>query len=217
MYRGYNQKWADSYKSPSRISILHPSAVHTLCTYVILFMCWARGVFFFFFAPRHVMEKWACIHTHTHSTNSRVIRVHTLLLLGCCGYIMSIRSARKNFFHLLVGVAFTPFMTAQFFTRVYYYDHRRAPHILFIHCGGCGALCVFSRRFFYPAADANRLPTATHPLAMELFRLDNLLQCIHTHGTLAQNSPLGVLAIIDCCVQFLDNHQSFLFTFLSLC
>lgn len=83
---------------------------------------------------------------YTHSTNSRVIRVHTLLGwagLGwvVAGYSMSIRSARKNFFHLLVGVAFTPFMTAQFFTRFYYYDHHAPTFYLFIVAD---AVCVFA-------------------------------------------------------------------------
>lgn len=34
---------------------------------------------------------------------------------------------------------------------------------------------------------------------------------LDTHGTLAQNSPQVLIPIIGCCVQFLDNHQSFLF------
>jgi hypothetical protein len=78
-------------------------------------------------------------------------RPYTLLLgwaeLGwaVAGYIMCIRSARKNFFHLLVGVAFTPFMTAQFFTRFYYYDHHAPTFYLFIVAD---AVCVFAVFFF---------------------------------------------------------------------
>jgi hypothetical protein len=39
---------------------------------------------------------------------------------------------------------------------------------------------------------------------------------MHTHGTLALNSPQVLIPIIGCCVQFLDNHQSFLFLPFSL-
>jgi hypothetical protein len=39
---------------------------------------------------------------------------------------------------------------------------------------------------------------------------------VDTHGTLAQNSPQVLSPIIGCCVQFLDNHQSFPFLPFSL-
>jgi hypothetical protein len=72
---------------------------------------------------------------------------------------MSIRSAKKNFFHLLVGVAFTPFMTAQFFTRFYYYDHHAPTFYLFIVADA--VVCV--RRFFFLSSSGRQSIADGHP------------------------------------------------------
>jgi hypothetical protein len=102
-------------------------------------------------------------------------------------------------------------MTTQFFTRFYYYDHHAPTFYLFIVAD---AVCVFAVFLIQQQTPID----CRRPSIHWRWSYSGWITYYHvdTHGTLALNSPQVLIPIIGCCVQFLDNHQSFPFLPFSL-